>query len=77
MDGILCPITVFIGFPTSDEMCFVFLTYYPAVNLGACFSKPSFPNIFAAYGVEEVYGYYGGEEIENPGDFEDNGEYQR
>ena len=67
----------FGGFPTAEEMCLVFLTYYPAVNLGACFSRPSWNNIFSAYGIEDVYGYYAGEPIDNPGDYEDNGEYQR
>ena len=40
------------GFGTYDEMCLVFLNYYPRVPLSGCTSRPSVPDMLTAMGIK-------------------------
>ena len=39
------------GFAAKDEMCLVFLHYYPAANLAHCASRLSFQHVLLALGI--------------------------
>ena len=39
------------GFASKDEMCLVFLHYYPAANLAHCASRLSFQHVLLALGI--------------------------
>ncbi|KAL7633131.1 UNVERIFIED_CONTAM: hypothetical protein RMT77_016501 [Armadillidium vulgare] len=45
----------FGGFGTDDEMCLVFLSYYPRLNLGECYSRPDLAMLFDVFGIQNLY----------------------
>ncbi|KAK7072077.1 DBH-like monooxygenase protein 1 [Halocaridina rubra] len=45
----------FGGEDTQDEMCLIYLTYYPRMDLSICMSTPETSNIYHALGVNEIY----------------------
>ncbi|KAG7172306.1 MOXD1 1-like 1 [Homarus americanus] len=56
---------VFGGFSSAEEMCFVFLSYYPRVDLTDCTSRPQLLKLLNTLGVNELY--YGLDHILNFG----------
>ena len=46
----------FGGLSTRDEMCLVFILYYPRAPLADCRSLPALNTLTGALGVEKVYG---------------------
>ncbi|XP_069977634.1 DBH-like monooxygenase protein 1 [Penaeus vannamei] len=45
----------FGGESTQEEMCIVFLTYYPRTDFTFCLSGPELSPIYTSFGIEEVY----------------------
>ncbi|KAF2366786.1 Copper type II ascorbate-dependent monooxygenase C-terminal [Trinorchestia longiramus] len=43
------------GFSAADEMCLVYLTYYPRMPLSDCYSKPHLTSFLRALGVQQLY----------------------
>ncbi|CAL4059444.1 unnamed protein product, partial [Meganyctiphanes norvegica] len=45
----------FGGFASTEEMCLVFLAYYPRANLSECFSYPDISMLLDTFGIQKVY----------------------
>lgn len=45
------------GDSTSEEMCMIFLAYYPKTNLSYCESYPRLDQIYTALGVSDIYNH--------------------
>lgn len=43
------------GFGTEEEMCLVFVTYYPRVDLAVCSSQPNMSEILEGINVEDLH----------------------
>ncbi|XP_042880997.1 uncharacterized protein LOC122258825 [Penaeus japonicus] len=48
-------VPTFGGFGTEEEMCLVFLTYYPRVDLSVCASQPTLDEVLSGVNVEDIY----------------------
>ncbi|XP_061098639.1 DBH-like monooxygenase protein 2 homolog [Conger conger] len=42
-----------LGLSTTDEMCFAFLYYYPAIDIGSCWSIPDIQSLEASMGASK------------------------
>jgi len=48
--------TIHGGLSTRDEMCIVFMAYYPKSNLSECSSGPTFSTFLSSMGIEKLVG---------------------
>ncbi|XP_047468421.1 uncharacterized protein LOC125024667 [Penaeus chinensis] len=54
-DATMRNVPTFGGFGTEEEMCLVFLTYYPRVDLAVCSSQPNMSEILEGINVEDLH----------------------